>query len=102
VVDSVSFPTAGYVSVGAQPTENAQSLPSPTESGQPAAAVHGADAPSVVVDFSNGVSSSYVIEWRDPTTHEILLQLPMRSALPQTAATAPASSGIGQHVNATA
>jgi hypothetical protein len=48
------------------------------------------------------VSSSYVIEWRDPTTHEVLLQLPMRSAMPQTTASAPAGGGIGRHVNATA
>jgi hypothetical protein len=55
-----------------------------------------------VVDFSSGVSSSYVIEWRDPSTHEVLLQLPMRSALPQTVASAPAASGVGHHVNTAA
>jgi hypothetical protein len=102
VVDSVSFPTAGYVSVGPQPTENAQSLPLPAQSAQPAPSSHGAEDPSVVVDFSNGLSSSYVIEWRDPSTHEVLLQLPMRSALPQTPASAPASSGIGHHVDTAA
>jgi len=102
MVDSVSFPTAGYVSVGPQPTENAQSLPLPTESAQPAPASQGADAPSVVVDFSSGVSSSYVIEWRDPSTHAVLLQLPMRSALPQTTASAHAASGVGHHVNTAA
>ena len=98
MVDGVSFPTAGFVSVGSQPTENAQSLPQ--QSGvEHAPATPGADAaPSVVVDFSSGVSSSYVIEWRDPTTHEVLMQLPMRSALPQSSAHASTAS-VGQHVN---
>jgi hypothetical protein len=100
VVDSVSFPTAGYVSVGPQPLENAQSLPLPTETANAQVAPAHAAAPSVVVDLSSSVSSSYVIEWRDPATHELLLQLPMRSAMPQTAA--PAAGGVGHHVNTAA
>lgn len=94
MVDGVSFPAAGYLPAGAQPAANRQPTPIPP-SAQPSPPTHAADAPSVVVDFSAGASSSYVIEWRDPSTHEVLLQLPMRSALPQTANSAPAARPAG-------
>jgi hypothetical protein len=33
----------------------------------------------------DGFSSSFVPEWRDPGTNQVIGQLPMRSALPQIA-----------------
>ena len=84
MIQSVAFPAARYVSAAAQPPDSAPP--------QPVA------APSVIVDVSPVATSSYVIEWRDPTTHELLLQLPMRSALPQSPGTAPATKAAGSLV----
>ena len=36
-------------------------------------------------DFVDGFSSSFVLEWRDPGTNQVIGQLPMRSALAQIA-----------------
>lgn len=61
-----------------------------------------AASPSFVVDFANGQSASYVLDWRDPETQQVLVQLPMRSALPQFAAAAGATPQVGKHVDTAA
>jgi hypothetical protein len=109
VVDSVSLATAGYASAGAQPAESVQPLPADNQPPLPAALAvapqqaaalpRAAAAPSVVVDFANGVAGSYVLDWRDPETQQVLVQLPMRSALSHLAGAANPPSPVGQHVD---
>lgn len=110
MVDSVSFPSAGYASVGGQPPEIAAPSAAPPDH-QPAApgiaapavaaaaAVAAAVSPSFVVDFSSGVSGGYVLDWRDPSTQQVLVQVPMRTALPQFATAAAPPAPVGKHVN---
>lgn len=114
MVDNVSFPSAGYASVGAQPADSAAPAsppaPAPADTQPPVpgtAAPHAiapaaAAAPSFVVDFSSGVSASYVLDWRDPTTRQVLVQVPMRTALPQFAAAMAAPAQVGKHVDTAA
>lgn len=65
----------------------------------PGTAAAAAASPSFVVDFSSGVSGGYVLDWRDPATRQVLVQVPMRSALPQFATVASASVQVGKHVD---
>jgi hypothetical protein len=103
VVDSVSLATAGYASAGAQPAESVQPLPAdnqrPLPAAQAVAPQQAAALPRVVVDFANGVAGSYVLDWRDPETQQVLVQLPMRSALSHLAGAANPPSPVGQHVD---
>jgi hypothetical protein len=107
VVDSVSLQTIGYASSGIQPVETAaqaSALPpsapapasgvqDPAPAAKPAASASG---PSLVLDFSHGASSGYVLDWRDPSSNQVLVQIPMRSALAQLAG---APDQTGKHVN---
>jgi hypothetical protein len=60
-----------------------------------------ASAPAFVVDFS-GVSGSYVLDWRDPKTHSVLVQVPMRTALAQLPGGAATPEHVGTLINTTA
>ena len=80
-----------------------QSPPSGSSASQtasPAIAV----APVVTVDFSGSKPGSYVLDWRDPTTHAVLLQVPMQSVLSTTPGLKGAATPeqIGTHVDTTA
>ena len=113
VVDSVSFPSAGYAFAGVQPAESVTPLATSADhqplvpgtaapgAGSPGTATAAAASPSFVVDFSSGVSGGYVLDWRDPTTRQVLVQVPMRTALPQFA-DATASAQVGKHVDTAA
>ena len=99
VVDGVSFPgTGGYAPIGVQPVESAQAPSSPVSAPAPAAALApaatqgqahavtpSAAAPSLTLDFSQGLAAGYVLDWRDPTTDQVLVQIPMRTAFQQIA-----------------
>jgi hypothetical protein len=65
----------------------------------PGTAAAAAVSPSFVVDFSNGVSGGYVLDWRDPSTQQVLVQVPMRTALPQFVTAAAPPAPVGKHVN---
>jgi hypothetical protein len=95
-MDGVAFPSQSYTPVGVPAAETAVPTPSAAVTPSPAAAVpaaadpHQTPAPApqagnsaFVPDFSSGFASSYVLDWRDPTTHAILVQVPMRTALRQ-------------------
>lgn len=57
-------------------------------------------APAFVVDFSGGVSAGYVLDWRDPRTHSVLVQVPMRTAFaPLSGAATP--EHVGTHIDTT-
>lgn len=101
VVDSVSFPTAGYASPGAQSAESVQPSPPPADNRPPPAtpavvSARAGTSPSVVVDFSSGTA---VIDWRDHETQQVLVQLPMRSALAQVAGASSPPAQVGKHVD---
>ncbi len=109
MVDSVSFPvTGGYAPVGIQPAESAPAPSSPAPAAdqtqvRPAAApaAAAAGAPSLVLDFSQGLSAAYVLDWRDPETDQVLVQIPMRTAFQQFTPAAT-SSQVGKHVDTAA
>lgn len=88
-MDGLSVPSQGYSPIGVQPLEP---TPSPSllsrdqaPSAAPTAGVSSRaialSVPAFTVDFS-GVSGGYVLDWRDPRTHAVLVQVPMRTAFP--------------------
>jgi len=95
LVDSVAFPvTRGFAPIGVQPVESAPPPPSPAPpsvspvpqaaSGQSQPRADAApQAPSLVLDFAKGLSGAYVLDWRDPDSGQVLVQIPMRSAFQQ-------------------
>ena len=90
MVDSVSFPvTRGYAPAGVAPADSAPPPSSPSSPSSPAPASSqgqarsDAAAPSLVLDFSHGLSAAYVLDWRDPSTGQVLVQIPMRTAFQQ-------------------
>jgi hypothetical protein len=86
VVDSVGFPvTRGYAPIGVQPVESAPtpSSPAPAPAQGQGLTRTDAEAPSLVLDFSQGLSAAYVLDWRDPSTGQVLVQIPMRTAFQQ-------------------
>ena len=100
MVDGVSFSVGGsYAPIGVQPVESAPAVapaPTPTPTPAPAPAANP-NAPSLVLDFSQGLSTGYVLDWRDPETDQVLVQIPMRTAFQQFT---PSSSGqVGKHVD---
>ena len=98
MVDGVSFPVGGgYAPIGIQPVESAPAtVPAPAPAPVPAP-VASSSSPSLVLDFSQGLSTGYVLDWRDPTTDQVLVQIPMRTAFRQFT---PASSGqVGKHID---
>jgi hypothetical protein len=104
-VDGVSIPASGYAAPGVQsgaPPGSAVPGVSVAPKSAPAPSAPGSDAPTVVPDFSHGLSATYVLDWRDPDTHQILVQVPMRTALAQFAGSAPSAAPIGQHVDTAA
>jgi hypothetical protein len=90
LVDSVSFPvTRGYAPAGVAPADSAPppSSPAPapasvSSQGQGQARPDAA-APSLVLDFAHGLSAAYVLDWRDPSSGQVLVQIPMRTAFQQ-------------------
>jgi hypothetical protein len=36
-----------------------------------------------VLDFAHGLSAAYVLDWRDPSSGQVLVQIPMRTAFQQ-------------------
>ncbi|MGH7192502.1 MAG: hypothetical protein ACREJM_03090 [Candidatus Saccharimonadales bacterium] len=92
MVDGVtSAPAAGYAALGVQPAESIpvsapQQPPQQQQAvlpgvGAPVAAQAKPEGPTV--DFSPGATATYVLDWRDPTTQQLLVQIPMRTALAQ-------------------
>lgn len=55
--------------------------------------------PSFVPDFSIGDAASFVLDWRDPSTKQVLVQVPMRTALASFAGADKTGSVVGQQVN---
>jgi hypothetical protein len=66
---------------------------------QPAPSLASAAAPSFVPDFSIGGAASFVLDWRDPTTKQVLVQVPMRTALASFAGADKTDAMVGQQVN---
>ncbi len=86
MVDSVSFPvTRGYAPSGVQPADSAPPPSSPAPQPQQTQGQARSDAgmPSLVLDFAQGLSAAYVLDWRDPATGQVLVQIPMRTAFQQ-------------------
>jgi hypothetical protein len=121
MIDSVSLPAASYTSPGASPADAAAQTPqtadaspaSPqtisTPTGGSALQPLGGttlpplgtspNAPTVSPDFTSAVAGTVVLDWRDPATHQVILQVPMRSALSQIAVAASVSPAVGSHVD---
>jgi hypothetical protein len=111
-MDGPSFPSQSYPLAGVQTADRlsaasgvasaapAPSLPSATSapSGPITAAI-----PACVPDFSGTLTGDYVLDWRDPTTHTVLVQIPMRTALAviDSSAAAAATGQVGHHLNET-
>lgn len=112
MVDAVSSVAASYASLGSQASESAQAAQASQQAAQTQAATTAATTaataaaapppsrgPTVVPDFGGGVSGTIVLDYRDPETDQVLVQVPMRSALPQFAAAAGASPKVGKTVD---
>jgi hypothetical protein len=69
-MNAVSFPPFEAGSVSAPPVERA----APASSGPASLAI-------AVPAFVAGFSSSFVLEWHDPSTNQLISQLPMRNVL---------------------
>lgn len=103
-MDGTSFSTQTYPIAGVPTADRlsaASGIAPPTPSA-PSAPITAA-TPACVPDFSSSLSGNYVLDWRDPTTHTLLVQIPMRTALSAiTGATAaPATGLVGRHLNET-
>jgi hypothetical protein len=89
-MDGPSFSSRGISLGGAQPVViQKPSTPDSGRTGQGAGvsspAVSNAVTPACVVDFSGSRPGRYVLDWRDPTTKTVLVQVPMRTAFAQLA-----------------
>jgi hypothetical protein len=73
--------------------------PAPGFAPQPAPSLAGAAGPSFVPDFSIGDAAGFVLDWRDPTTKQVLVQVPMRTALASFAGADKTDTAVGQQVN---
>ncbi|HUZ74283.1 MAG TPA: hypothetical protein VMU87_14975 [Stellaceae bacterium] len=60
--------------------------------------------PAFVVDFSGSTPGSYVLDWRDPVTDTVIVQVPMRTALAQFAGLKSAATPkqVGKRLDTTA
>jgi hypothetical protein len=84
VVDSVSFPaTRGYAPISVQPAGNAAPVSAPATAPDQGQVKPAVGAPSLTLDFSQGLAAGYVLDWRDPITNQVLVQIPMRTAFQQ-------------------
>jgi hypothetical protein len=105
LVDGVSFRAGGYTASGVQsgpPRGDAVGGASAAPKPASAPSATGTGAPTVVTDFSHGLSATYVLDWRDPNTQQILVQVPMRTALAQIAGSTPPIIPIGQTIDTAA
>jgi hypothetical protein len=68
------------------------SAPAPASAPPPAAAPILADAvqpasnsqaPSIVLNLSQGISGGYVLDWTEKSTGQVLVQIPMQTAFKQ-------------------
>ncbi len=92
-MDGLTFSSRGISLGGAQPvTVQGPTLPNsgqgaPSAGAPPPAPSHAASpaavTPAFVVDFSGSTPGSYVLDWRDPVTKAVIVQVPMRTALAQ-------------------
>ena len=100
-MDGVSNRVTGATpTVGVQPVWSvAPVAPQPARPSAPAAP--SAAGPACVPDFLHNLSSSFVLDWRDPTTDQVIDQMPMRTALAQFAEAATAAL-VGNLVDTTA
>lgn len=109
MVDSVAFPvTRGYAPVGVQPVESAPPAPSVAPVSAPSQgqgqgqgqgqARSDAGSPSLVLDFAHGLSGKYVLDYRDPSSGQVLVQIPMRTAFQQGILAANAGQ-VGKNVD---
>jgi len=102
-MDGPSFPTQTYPIAGVQTADRLSAAsgiaPAPQAPSAPVAEM----TPACVPDFSGSLSGDYVLDWRDPTTHTVLVQIPMRTALSviSGATAAPATGLVGRHLNET-
>jgi hypothetical protein len=113
VIDSVSLPSASYASPGPAPAESAAPQPADANPPSPPSVstlqpLGGStlpppgtspNAPTVSPDFTSAVAGRVVLDYRDPATHQVILQVPMRSALSQIAGAASVSATVGTHVD---
>ena len=107
-MDGPSFPSRGITPRGAQPAISlGPSLPgsgrAASSSGAPQVPPHtttpAAITPACVVDFSGSGPGSYVLDWRDPATKQVLVQVPMRTAFASFAGADKTATAVGQQVN---
>ncbi len=111
-MDGPSFPSQSYPIAGVQ-TADKLSAASGIASAPPAPSVSSASSapsgpitaatPGCVPDFSGSLTGDYVLDWRDATTHTVLVQIPMRTALAVIAGNgaAAATGQVGRHLNET-
>jgi hypothetical protein len=86
-----SVSSQGYTLPGVTPldirTPAARGEAAATQTPAPAATANAAAAPSLapgfVVEFPQGLAGGYVLDYRDPKTNTVLVQVPMRSAFTQ-------------------
>lgn len=113
MIDSVSLPSQSYASPGPVPAENAAPSPQAADASPPPPASTlqplggttlpapgtGSNGPTVSPDFSSAVGGRVVLDYRDPATNQVILQVPMRSALSQIAGAASVAAPVGTHVD---
>ena len=109
-MDGPSFPSQSYPIAGVQTADKlsaASGIASPPPSTPSASIVSSAPitaaTPGCVPDFSGSLTGDYVLDWRDATTHTVLVQIPMRTALSVIAGNgaAAATGQVGRHLNET-
>ena len=100
---SVAAPTAPLP--GQLPAPGASTIavsglaPVSSFSPQPGPGPASVTGPSFVPDFSIGDASGYVLDWRDPATKQVLVQVPMRTAFASFAGADKTATPVGQQVN---
>jgi hypothetical protein len=103
VVDAVSSSGASYTPIGIVPTDSGQAASTtpavqqqvpPPRGSVPAPA--DAKGLTVVPDFTSGLAGSYVIDYRDPDTDQVVVQVPMRTAFAGFADANSAATKVGK------
>jgi len=107
-MDGPSFPSQGYTLPGVTPTDvrtpgsikPVSPTQTPEQTVSKASPAPPPSTPAFVVAFSQDLSGGYVLDCRDPKTNEVLVQVPMRSALTQMEGVATPEH-VGKHVDTT-
>jgi hypothetical protein len=56
------------------------------------------EAPSIILDLSQGISGGYVLDWTEKSTGQVLVQIPMQTAFKQFTGT-DGSGQVGKTVD---